>query len=252
MRVLCYINHYFNPHGPFQGQSARQHADIRRACVRQAILSLTSSEFDITLVVCGIPGHNLVPVDLEFTDLAHPTHLVFASLERMALEGERYDYFLNMEDDIQVPSSVLRNVFAFDRTCELDEVLHPNRMEADNEGTFCVDLVAFPGWSGHERKFADQQLGVARNPHSGLLLLSRPKFIYMRDTVNLGFRGQMEGFPGGPMATAYFNAHQPFRLWRVIDPHSDHVVHHLDRWVPPPASRAIVEANIQAIRSATK
>jgi len=156
--------------------------------------------------------------------------LIYSSIAHMASYLDEYDYFLNIEDDIYIPPQTVRNVFAFDETSGVSEVLHPNRIEFEDGAPFCVDLRAMPGWTTSRRTFARHALAVALNPHSGLMLLSRAKFAYAQQHVDFRRR---ERIIGDLMASAYCNVHAPFALWRSFDDIGYHTVEHLDRWMGP-------------------
>ena len=228
-RLLCFVNHYYNPSGPFRGKSSTNDPETRRAIVCKAIDSLRASGFDVDIKVCGVPKCGLVDIDIAFPDLADPRQLVFASIERMARQLNSYDYFLNVEDDIYVPRETLANVTDFDQSEGRTEILHPNRMETDAEGHYCVDLRAMPGWTTSRRKYKGRRLAVAINPNSAFMFFSRAKFAYAIQQVDLSFRGQIIG---DLMASAYCNVHAPFTLWRSFDDPKFHLVEHLDRWEP--------------------
>jgi hypothetical protein len=226
-RLLCYVNHYYGQDSAFRGKSTTQGPAVRRAIVRRTIDSIRSSGLDIDLKVCGIRDHGLVDINIAFTDLPDPRHLVYASIERMASQLDPYDYFLNIEDDIYVPPETLANAMDFDRSESRTEILHPNRMETDAGGQYCVDLRVIPGWTTSGRNYKGRRLAVAINPHSGLMFLSREKFFYARQQVDLSSRALIIG---SFMASAYCNVHLPFTLWRSFDDPKFHTVEHLDLW----------------------
>jgi hypothetical protein len=201
-RVLCYVNHFYGSSPGFWGKSTSQTREVRRAAVLRTLAALQALEADVTIRVCGVPGQALVPLDVEF-QLEDPRLLIYESLARMCGEREGFDYFINIEDDIEVPRATFRNVLDFDREAMVNECLHPNRLEHE----VCVDLRALPGWTLQERRFASHQLRPALNPHSALLVLSRAKLEYALRHVDLGFRGHVVG---GPMASAYAHFHKPF------------------------------------------
>jgi hypothetical protein len=116
----------------------------------------------------------------------------------------------------------------FQDRSEVHEVLLPNRLETAAEGlTYCVDLLAMPGWRGLHRDFEGLRLDVAQNPHSGLALLSRRQLDYAIRRVDLSRR---EVIFGDFIASAFANLHQPFLLWRTRDDEAAHYVLHLDHW----------------------
>jgi hypothetical protein len=228
-RLLCFLNHYYNPNGPFKGKSATQRPEVRRLIVCRAIEQLRTSRFDIEIKVCGISEWGLINIDIPFTTLADPRHLIYASIERMVSQLESFDYFLNLEDDIYVPRETLVNAMDFDESEGCNELLHPNRMEIYQESKYCVDLRAMPGWTTMRRNYKGRHLAVAINPNSAFMLLSREKFAYAVRMVDLSFRGIIIG---DFMASAYCNVHAPFTLWRSFNDLNFHFVEHLDRWEP--------------------
>jgi hypothetical protein len=228
LRVLCYVNHFFGSHPTFRGKSTTETSDLRRAIVGRALSALSELDAELDVKVCGIEGHALVPLDLTFTP-ADSTHLVYESLAHMAGRvAEGYEYFLNIEDDIEVPPQTLSNAVEFDQGSLLNEVLHPLRIERRPEGPYLVDLAALPGFTVQQRTWHGLRLCQAINPHCGLMLLSRQKFAYALQFADLSSR---EVFLGGPMASAYAAIHRPLMLWRVIDDPTYHVVYHLDEWL---------------------
>lgn len=83
------------------------------------------------------------------------------------------------------------------------------------------------GMDNKPKWFRGRLLGVAYNPHSALLLLSRRKFKYALDHVDLSSRRR-------PIAnlpeSAFCNTHAPFTLWRSFDDLDFHTVDRLDNW----------------------
>lgn len=245
-RVLCYVNHYYGPPVTFRGKSTTQTKDVRRRVVERTLAALRAldGDVDVRVCVCGVPGRALVPIDVPF-DMDDPRHLVFESLAHMSRQLERYDYFINLEDDIELPAETFRAILEFDREALINECLHPNRLERREGQLRCVDLEALPGWNFQERTFRGRLLRTALNPHSALLVLSREKLGYALRHVDLDFRGTVVG---GLMASAYAYWHKPFLLWRTADEPEAHAVVHLDEWLPTgaPAPR-IADLDFTAI-----
>jgi len=179
------------------------------------------------VVVCGVPGCALIPLDFEFGSLQNPCHLVYASLERMALEVGSWDYFINIEDDVLLESAAFAQVLDFDKENLVNECLLPNRMERQEGNAYCVDLQATPGWTCQFKKFKAATLRVGVSPHSGLSILSQAKLKYALERVDLTRR---DTIIGGPMASAYANIHSPFSLYRPFDPVDFVTVVHQDNW----------------------
>lgn len=231
-RILCHVIHHHGPSSEFVGGSTRSDAAERRAAVEATLTALRSLPYDVDVRVCGIPGAGLVPIDLDLSGVTDPRHLVYAGIEALVGEIDRYDHFMCIEDDVLVDADTVERMIRFQDAQRVNEVLLPNRLELGHDGdAFCVDLVATPGWRGLRRTHAGQRLDVAQNPHSGIAFLSRAQLNYARRRVDLGRRDQ---FLGGFMASAFANLHAPFLLWRTRDDESAHHVVHLDRWTSMP------------------
>jgi hypothetical protein len=197
----------------------------------RTVEALRALPYDVDVKVCGIPGASLLPVDVDLSSVADPRHLIYASIERLAESRAGYDYFLCIEDDVLLPGEVVDRMMRFQDCSEVHEVLLPNRLETAAERlSYCVDLLAMPGWRGLHRDFEGLRLDVAQNPHSGLALLSRRQLDYAIRRVDLSRR---EVIVGGFIASGFANLHQPFLLWRVRDDEAAHSVVHLDHWAWP-------------------
>lgn len=230
-RILCLMAHYFGAGPEFIGKSTSSPAAARARFVRKAVRNLRAIP-GLELRVCSIPGYSLLPLDMAFSGLERPEYLVFEVLGAIDEELERYDYFMVVEDDILVPHQVLSNVMAFDREHGLQPCLHPNRLERSGERVDCVDLRAMPGWQEHGMRFRGVELRVARNPHSGFLLLSRDKLAYGLERIDRSYRGR---FLGGFMSSAFAHYHRPFELYRPYRDLGFHYLIHLDHWMGPEA-----------------
>ena len=232
-RVLCHVNHYFGRSSGFVGGSTRGEEEQRREVVGKALSALRElPEAELDLRVCGIGENALLPLDAEYGHLDDPTQLVYESLYDMASRVEEYDYFINVEDDILVPAQAWLNVLEFDRSCLVNEILHPNRMEVDETGfRYCVDLYGNPTWTHQAKSFRGHALRVAVTPHSGILIMSRDKLRYALSEIDRSFRGII--FAKG-MESALAHFHAPFSLYRAYDDPEFHHVVHLDRWKHSP------------------
>ncbi len=203
---------------------------MREAIVRKTIDQILQLGHEVDLRICGVGKHAaLRPLDLIFAP-ADPRELVFETIEAMARHVHDYDYFLNLEDDIHVPSSTIENAIAFEEAAGVTDIFHPNRMETGGGQSYCVDLRAMGSWTELRREYNGRVLGVASNRHSGLMFLSREKFMRAIEQVDLSLRGPRCN--GDLMASAYWHVHEPFHLWREMDPGSSHVVYHADPWLP--------------------
>ena len=234
LNVLCHLNHYFGQSRDFTGGSTKRDGDTRRRTVETCIAALRElPEANVELRVCGIGQNTLVPLDVDYRHLEDPTQLVYESLYDMATQLESYDYFINIEDDILVPATSWLNVLDFERSCLVNEILHPNRMEVDDTGyRYCVDLYGNPMWTHQTKSFRGHTLRVAVTPHSGLLIMSRDKLRYALNEIDTTFRGIV--FARG-MESAFAHFHGPFSLYRTYDDLDFHHVTHLDRWKLSPA-----------------
>jgi len=242
LRVLCCAPHYFAERtgDEYLGQwkSVSQQPDIRRRYVEQTISSLRnlSSLPEVATVdvrVCGIKGNSLVSLDVEF-DEPEPLFLVFDTLQWMLERRRDYDYYLLVEDDIEVPADVLSNVIAFDQVSMVNEIFHPNRIELENDIPFNTDLKTFGEWTTQRKVFRGKQLVVNANPHSAVFVLSAPKFNYCADHADLSLRERLRigEFRGGMMASAFANFLSSVSLYRVYDDLTFHYVVHQDKFEP--------------------
>ena len=113
-KILCYINHYYNSNGVFDGGSSNSDSSRRKEIVEAALGGLKQL-VNSTVKVCGIDGHSLVNLDITFNDLEDSRLLIFSSLIEMKDHIDEYDYFLNIEDDILVTNDILNNIYEFDK-----------------------------------------------------------------------------------------------------------------------------------------
>ena len=229
-RVLCYVNHFYGASAGFSGKSTSQAPEARRAIVERCLASVRAAIPQAEIRLCGVPGRSLLPIDLPFAGLEDPRQLVYASLNRMADEVDGYDWFLNLEDDIELPARAWHNAQQFERDSLPNECLLPNRLELRDGEAHCVDLEAIPGWTTQERTFQGRTFRVALNPHSALLLLSKAQLRYALRHVDRSYRGPVIG---GLMASAYAHFHKPLALYRCFDDPAFHAVVHLDHWAGP-------------------
>ena len=242
LRVLCCVPHYFAERtgDEYLGQwkSVSQQPDIRRGYVEQTLSSLRNLSSlpevgGVDVRVCGIKGNSLVSLDVEF-DEPEPLFLVFDTLQWMLERRRDYDYYLLVEDDIEVPADVLSNVIAFDQVSMVNEVFHPNRIELENDIPFNTDLKTFGEWTTQRKLFRGKQLVVNANPHSAVFVLSAPKFNYCADHADLSLRERLRigEFRGGMMASAFANFLSSVSLYRVYDDLTFHYVVHQDKFEP--------------------
>jgi hypothetical protein len=236
LKVLAHINHYFGPGtGPVIYRSNSQKPKTRLDYVNKTIESLTGlgrlpEVGAVEVKICGIRGKSLLPVDKDFSFLPDPRKLVHESLAEMAEHVEEYDYFINIEDDIVLPSETFGNVLDFDKANLVNEVLHPNRIEVLNGRKLPNDPTIRPRvWTYQEKQWKGHAIRVATNPHAGILILSQEKLRYCLANIDVSFRGEFLGV-GMESAFAYF--HRPFSLYRPYKNLDFHVVIHQDRHNP--------------------
>lgn len=242
MKILCYVNHFFGKNPHFLGKSSlalgtaandlEKRAKVRRDHVNEALEQLKRLGDEVDVKICGINGFSLLPLDIVFDAIKdRPLWLIYESLNHMAQFAEDYDYFINIEDDILLPSETFANIVEFDKTSLVNEVLLPNRLEKYSTGEmYCVDMLAIPGWTQQTSSFRGSALRVALNPHSAILVLSRTKFKYALSRIDKSFRGAIL-YNELDSAFAYF--HSAFALYRTEDITINHVIH-LDRWRSSP------------------
>ncbi|NNE16924.1 MAG: hypothetical protein HKN10_00470 [Myxococcales bacterium] len=183
--------------------------------------------------MCGIRGNALVSLDVEF-DEPEPQFLVFDTIQWMLERRQDYDYYLLVEDDIEVPAEVLSNVIAFDQVSMVNEVLHPNRIELENGVAYNTDFRTSGQWTTQRKLFCGRQLAVNANPHAAVFVLSAPTFNYCGDHADLTLRGRLRigEFRGGMMASAFANFLSPVSLYRPYDDLTFHYVVHQDKFEP--------------------
>lgn len=228
VRILCYFNHFYNPSpkgDDFLGGSTGGREE-RRKTVQKCLDTIRALK-GCEVKVCGIPGFNLVPIDIDLTG-KDPKHIPYESLNLMRASVDKYDYFLNIEDDILIGSDVINNIIEFDKTSGGKEILIPNRIEQRGDFWDCVDLRAMASWSKNKKRWNGLLLREAVNCHSGMLCMSTKKFKEGVKSLDPTYRKQ---FHGGPMASAFAYFHSPFTLYRNSNPNKFHSVWHLDNWI---------------------
>jgi hypothetical protein len=226
-KVLAVVNHYYGKGKNWSGKSTKQVKGVRKKIVEEAVRKLRAIP-GIDIKICGLKGCSLINIDNDFLSLSDPALIIYESIEWMFSQIEKYDYFINMEDDILLPAETFNRIVEFDKKNAINECFHPNRMEYDEDGKeYCVDLKAVPGWTNISKNYAGYHLKVALNPHSGISILSREKLLYAQKYVNLKRRNKIIGHY---MESAFANLHSPFLLFRESDNLAGHKVIHLDNW----------------------
>jgi ABC-type polysaccharide/polyol phosphate transport system ATPase subunit len=226
--ILCFVNHLPPELGIVNSRSQSQGISVRKAHVESALAQLRKLG-NVDIKVCGFRGSSLIPVDVDCSYLEDRSNFTFESLKRMSEYVGKYDYYINVEDDIFIPEDTLSAVIEFDKSALLNECLHPNRVEIREDVAHCVDLEALPGWTTQRKMFEGTEFKVALNPHSGVLILSDAKLRYALSQIDLNFRGRVLS---SSIVSAFAYFHSPFSLFRAVDDVAFHSVIHLDHWVP--------------------
>src|SRR5687768_16729076 len=130
-KILCHINHFYGVNPLFTGKSTTQEAEVRKKIIEKCISSLKKLG-KVEIKICGIEPFALLDLDLKFQHLTEdPTQIVYESIYKLAEKIDEYDYFICIEDDILLPEQTFQNIIEFDSQSLLNEVLHPNRLETD-------------------------------------------------------------------------------------------------------------------------
>lgn len=227
-KVLALVNHYYGKGNEFGGKSTYQNEKLRKEIAQKVISSLGEIP-NIDIKVCGIKDCSLLEIDQDFSHIENPSFLIYETIEWMAFQAEKYDYFINIEDDILFTRETFERILGFDKDNPVNECFHPNRMEYKDGEEYCVDLKAMPGWIDISKKYKEYELRVANNPHSGVSIMSREKLVYAQKRIDLKRRDKIIGHY---MASAYANLHSPFLMFRTFPNLSAHKVIHLDNWEP--------------------
>jgi hypothetical protein len=229
-KILCHINHFYGNNPLFTGKSSTQDAEVRKEIVEKCISQL--SEIDgIDIKICGIEGYSLLPLDINFPNIKDiPTLLIYESITHMVQYLDEYDYFINIEDDILLPTQTFHNVIEYDRVSIVNEILHPNRLETDEAGNkFCIDIAVSGYWTLQRKFYLNREIRVNTNPHSGILIMSQAKLRYAISNIDLGFRGILLS---KEMESAFAHFHSPFSLYRLYNDNEFHYIIHMDKWMP--------------------
>ncbi|TGK21394.1 hypothetical protein [Leptospira kmetyi] len=242
MKILVLINHFYGKNPYFVGRSSqidgkdeaksKRKAERRLAHIKATVDSLNTLGKKVDIKFCGYQGKSLVKLDFDFEkEIEKPTDIMYASLAKMGEFVNRYDYFINIEDDILLSKETFDRIVAFDKNSNVNEILHPNRMESDDQGNlFCIDLKCVPGWTYTQKIIFGKEFRQAVNPHSGLAIFSKEKLKYALKNSDL--KSKTIVLSKG-MESAYASVHSPFILWRAYDEVGFHSVFHQDKWVQP-------------------
>lgn len=242
MKILVFINHFYGKNPFFKGRSTvdtetlspkiLKKIEERKLHLQTTIRSLKTLSDSVDIKICGYQGKSLVHLDFDFENtIDKPTDIMYASLLKMGEYIEDYDYFINIEDDILLEKEAFDRIVSFDQNSEINEILHPNRLEKDQHGKlFCIDLKCVPGWTYNQKTFFGKKFRLAVNPHSGLAIFRKDKFQYALSNSDIQSRS-IRLYLG--MDSAFASIHSPFLLWRSFEEEGFHSVYHQDKWVQP-------------------
>ena len=250
LRVLAAIPHYFGQTNRAEDNHSMHMANLQVPAVRRGIVERTIASLrnladgelvaSVDVLVCGIPACALVSIDCDRSMIADPRLLVYEALDCLIARIDQYDYFVLVEDDVAVGADVIKNAVEFDAESAINEVLHPNRIEEINGDRFVTDIRIRGGWTVQRKYFKGHTLGVAANPHSAIVVLSREKLRYCLEHSDRTFRGLFRHgtFDGGYMASAFANLLTPVSLYRPMDALDFHAVLHQDPFIPEATPRS--------------
>ena len=233
MRILAAIAHYFDVTGIRTGDFGsyqRENFDTRGLIVEKTISLLNESlselgkNFDIQLF--GIETEHTRRPDV-ILDVVDPRHIPYSTIDEMYKKINQYDYFLYLEDDIELTPITIIELKEINQHLALHETIIPNRLEYLNDTAFCVDMIAMPGFKNGIKIVGRHFLAQSVNPHSGFMFLSREKFAraYSR-RINT----EPKIIIGDFMASALANIHSSLDVYRSIPSATSLPVVHQDSW----------------------
>jgi hypothetical protein len=227
-KILCLFVHYFDPNGKFQGKSKYQIPLVRKSIVTESLNSVRSTNF-VDVLTVGIGSKSLINIDINLENVINdPRFLVYEAFELLNNFTSEYDYLMVIEDDIKIEKDIFLNIFLFDSKFSVDHIFLPNRLESNFGRLICIDTYKIPDFLNEDVIFFNNhRLRVYKNPHSGIYIMSKEKFLYSKKYINFKSR---DIIIGGYMASAFANAHKPFKLFRVSDSLEFHTVIHLDNY----------------------
>ncbi|MDX9856113.1 MAG: hypothetical protein RBS86_04860, partial [Candidatus Moranbacteria bacterium] len=140
-KVLAIVNHYYSDENvsEFPGKSATQDALVRKGIVEKVISGLKEIP-NVDVKICGIKGRSLFDIDEDFSHIGNPAFLVYSSIEWMFSQIDKYDYFINIEDDILFTKETFKEIVEFDKENIITRCFHPNRMEYEGGNEYCADF----------------------------------------------------------------------------------------------------------------
>ena len=232
-RALCLVPHYFGVGQEFTGGSTSTASrNGRRRIVERTVawLKRLSPLFDPTVLVYGMEGQVLHPIDVDVASrISSPHFIPWTVFEDIGKELDRYDYFLVVEDDILVPVSALRRMIAARRDLADNEILFPNRLELLHGLPVIPDLYFLPRWTGYVRAWRRRQWHEAVNAHSAFLFMDRAQMTKALEATDFSKPEILKG-SYMYMDAAFFAAHRNFRLLRERAIVPRHFVFHQDSW----------------------
>ncbi len=234
-RTLCLISHYFGfaediPGGFIGGSHDQARRARRERAVKRTIVWLKrlSSLLRVEIAVGGMPGKNILPIDIDCSDrIVSSFHIIWHLLAEAQRQFDNYDNIMVLEDDILVPSSTIRRML--DARPELvgtHDIIFPNRIELAYGLPVAVDLIVWPGWKGQSITWRGRKWYEANNPHSGFLFIGKhqaDKFLAIDFANPTRTIGELT-------TSAFERAHSGYRLFREKRLIPRHYIFHQDSW----------------------
>ena len=203
----------------------------RERIVKRAIawLRRLSTQLYLEIVVVGIRGKNILPLDVDYAgQIKSHWHILWRLFADAQHNLDDYDYLLVLEDDVLVPRRTIARMLAANHEfANKRHAIFPNHTEF-----FCgllvnPDLVAMPGWTGQTINWRSKTWYQATNPHSAILFLGRHQ--------SEGFRKVDFSWPritlGEYTTSAFERAHSGYMLFREKSRIPSHFVVHRDSWI---------------------
>jgi hypothetical protein len=233
-RTLCLVAHYFGaPEDSVAALAACTNVAAqahREQVVKRTVawLKRLSACLDMDIVIGGVRGKNLLPLDIDYTgELETHWHILWRLFADAQRQLDNYEYLLVLEDDILVPRHTIERMLAAGR--ELEDVRHaifPNRIEFLRGFPVVPDLIALPGWTAQTINWRSKTWYRAKNPHSAILFLGRHqseefrKVDFSRPHITIGEY----------TTSAFERAHSGYSLFRERTRFPVHCVIHQDGW----------------------
>ena len=233
IRILAAVAHYFdslgihkNEFGSYSQDNLNSRGLMFDRTIDALIVCLSELGAEFQIKVYGVENQYIRRPDVILENV-DPKHIPFLTLDDMRTNLEDFDYFLFIEDDIELPSNILKDLLGIDSHLEIDETIIPNRLENRNGIQFCVDLVAMPGFKNGIKLVNGNVLAQSVNPHSGFMFMSREKFARA-----YSLRKCLEPtiIIGDFMASALANIHSSLKTYRSLPTSEELSVFHQDSW----------------------